>query len=392
MLDMGIGGAQKSLLSFCRELANSNRISEFDIDLMIIMPSGPYFKMLPEKMNVIEPPEELRYLGTRFSLKMLSSGFTIKALLGELSWAIRKKFGLFDDALNLPQRLWANWKNYIPQLEEKYDVAVSYIDGVPNYYVIDKVQANKKILWIHNEYQKQKYDAKFDEEYFQKSDGIITISHRCRKCIEKEFPQYKEKVHVLENISSERYILEQSEIKIGTEFDNYDGNKLLTVARLNRQKGVDLAVEAAALLKRKNFDFRWVILGEGAERQRLEKMIEDYGLAENVLLAGSKENPYVYMKQCDVLVQPSRTEGKSIVLDEAKILCKPIVSTNYTTVSDSINHGENGWVVDMQPDAISEGIILLCTNIRLREQLCANLRKASKGNEEELNKYIETMF
>jgi glycosyltransferase involved in cell wall biosynthesis len=124
----------------------------------------------------------------------------------------------------------------------------------------------------------------------------------------------------------------------------------------------------------------------------LQEKIDGLGLQNRIRLIGARDNPYVYMARCDILVQPSRWEGKSIVLDEAKILSKCIVSTNYTTVFDSLEHGRTGWVVDMTPDAMAEGIMKLCADDKLRQSLCDCLRNQPKGNEEQLRRYIELMF
>ena len=134
------------------------------------------------------------------------------------------------------------------------------------------------------------------------------------------------------------------------------------------------------------------MVGEGAERTLLQKMIDDSGLSQYFQLIGSRENPYAYMAQCDMIVQPSRIEGKSIVLDEAKMLCKPIVVTNYATVRDSITHGENGWVVEMTEQGICDGILQLHKNPQLRELMVENLQNAPKGNEQELEQYVKRMF
>ena len=110
------------------------------------------------------------------------------------------------------------------------------------------------------------------------------------------------------------------------------------------------------------------------------------------MLLGSRENPYPYMKQCDILVQPSRVEGKSIVLDEAKILEKPIVATKYTSVVDSLTHGVTGWIVDMTPEAVARGIADLRQNPQLCQKLRDNLQALPKEDTALLDRYVKIMF
>ena len=390
--DMEIGGAQKSLLSFCQTLAESPVRKEYEVHLMPIKPSGAFYSQIPEYIKVKQPPKELRWLGMRFQPELLKKYFSMRAVVGESLWLIRKKLKIYPKAWNLQQCLWATWKDFIPELNEQYDVAVSYMDGVPNYYAMEKVTAKKKVLWVHSEYQKQGYDPVFDRAYFEASDGLFTISEKCRDCILHEFPQLAHKAHVLENISSHGYITARSRETANTEFAGYTGCKLLSVGRLNAQKGFDMAVEAAKILWDSGVQFLWLVAGEGAERQMLQEKIDAYGLSEQFRLIGARENPYVYMCECDILIQPSRVEGRSIVLDEAKILCKPIVATNYTTVYDTIEHGVNGWIVEMTPEAIARGIMDLRGDEKIRESLCNYLEQCPKGNEKELQKYIDLML
>ncbi len=390
--DMRIGGAQKSLLSFLQSLSASEAGKKYAVDLMVIDPTGPFMQEMPENVRILPPPAELRWAGTALSRSLIQKYFTWRSFFGELGWLVKKRLGKFPKALNLQQKLWLCWERRIPPLEDSYDTVISYMDGIPNYYAVDKVSANKKILWIHSEYQKQGYDARYDCPYFEKAHGIITISESCRQCILQEFPGMENKVYVLENITSHKAVTEKSIAGLCPEFQNADGLKLLTVGRLNPQKGIDLAVQAAAILKQREIPFLWLVAGDGPEYDSLCRLIEDEGLQEQFRLLGSRENPYVYMKACDILVQPSRVEGKSIVLDEAKILEKAIVATNYTTVADSLVHGQTGWVVDMTPQGLAQGILHLWQNPELCGALRENLRALPNSEHILLQRYIDIMF
>lgn len=389
--DMRIGGAQKSLLSFLQSLAAAEPEAA-EIDLLVIDPAGEFYGQVPEFVNLLPPPNALRWLGSAFSKTLLREHFSWGSLYGQCCWLVRKTLKWFPKALNLQQRLWYSWQPRIPEPEAHYDAAIAYMDGVPGYFVMDKVKADKKYLWVHSEYQKQGYDPAFDRVYYEKADGIITISSHCKACISREFPDLTDKIHILENILSSRDILEKSREGDPAEFAGKQCLKLLTVARLNPQKGVDLAVEAAKELQREGVSFLWLVAGDGPERQTLQVQIDTLGLQDCFQLLGSRENPYVYMRCCDILVQPSRVEGRSIVLDEAKILCKPIVAANYTTVSDSLTHGKTGWVTDMTPQALAQGILKLWQDMPLRETLVKNLDALPREDTALLRRYIETMF
>jgi len=389
--NMRIGGAQKSLLAFLQELAASEYAHDYEIHLLVMDPAGEYMQQLPGNVCLITTPE-LRWLGGRVTTGLMRRCFSLRALLGEASWILRRKLSLFPKGLNTEQKLWQSWRPFVPKLDGEYDFAISYMDGPPNYWLTDKVSSRKKVLWVHSEYQKQKYDPAFDRRFFESCDAVVTISDNCRDCIEKEFPQLEGKIHVLENITSALNVIRMGEAFEPEEFGSAMKMKILSVGRLNWQKGFDIAIEAARLLKARDEVFQWFVVGDGPERAQLERQLEESGVSDCFKLLGARENPYPYMKACDILVQPSRVEGRSIVLDEAKVFSKPIVTTNYTTVRDSIEHGRNGWIVDMTPGALCEGIARMMHDEALRQRLTAYLENQPKGNAQELEKYVDLMM
>ena len=185
------------------------------------------------------------------------------------------------------------------------------------------------------------------------------------------------------NIVSPKVINNMSKEKV--EFDNATIN-LVSVGRLNYQKGYDLAIEVCRKLIKKGYDIKWNIIGDGEERTNLEKLIKEYNLEDRFVLLGIKENPYPYVRNADIYVQTSRFEGKSIAIDEAKILNKPILITNFSTAKDQISNGENGLIVDMDIDSIFKGLEILINDENLRNKLTNNLSKEKLGTENEINK------
>lgn len=390
--DMRIGGAQKSLLSFLQSFAAEGHCNEYNVHVLPLNPQGEFLAQIPAGVTVNMPGNTLRWLGQHMSRELLQQHFSLRGLLGEALWVLRKALHLFPKGLNLPQRVWHNWRRVIPGCEEKYDVAIAYMDGTPCYYVMDKVRADKKVLWLHNDYEKVGYEAAFDAPYYAECDALVTISEECRASVCAHHPDQTAKVAVLENITASRMVMEKSRDGVCREYENCSGVKLLTVGRLHDQKGIDIAIGAACELRKMGVDFRWLVAGEGSERKKLEALIAEASLQESFVLMGAKNNPYPYMRECDILVQPSRYEGKSIVLDEAKILSKPIVATAYSTVHDAIVHGETGWIVDMNSEAVARGIQKVYQDHSLREKLINNLNAKQKGNEAELKRYMDLML
>mgnify|MGYP002562761254 CR=1 FL=1 len=165
--------------------------------------------------------------------------------------------------------------------------------------------------------------------------------------------------------------------------------KIMSVGRVEPEKGFDMAVEACNILKKNNFSIKWYIVGDGTERKKLEEKIDKYGLKDTFYILGFKENPYAYLAQGDIYVQPSRFEGKSIAIDEAKIMNMPIVLTNFNTAKYQIDNNKTGVIVDMNAQSLAYGIEKLITNTKLKENLINNLSIKEFGNEEEIDKLYE---
>ena len=200
----------------------------------------------------------------------------------------------------------------------------------------------------------------------------------------RSFSNPKDKVQLLYNIVSAKLIHQIAEEPVTIDTTK---PSLLSIGRLHPQKGFDFAIEAAALLKKHGLNFVWYIIGEGAERTALEQAITKNGLEKHVVLLGIKENPYPYIKQTTIFVQPSRYEGKSIALDEAKLLHKPIVVTNFTTAKDQINHLKNGIICEMDANSLADALTSLLQNESLQNELSLHLSKESLGSEDEIDKF-----
>jgi len=385
MYSMGCGGVEKSLISFLNNMPQDR----WNIDLLVASPHGMYMSQIPEYIHLIENQYELENVTTSLS-KRRKKVCGLNDLVNQIRWLCYSHLKKGNTKENYTESRWKIWGKHIKKLENHYDLAISYWHGTTNYYVIDKVDADKKVLWLHNEFKKLGFDNDYERPYYTKADRIATISQACVDSMVSVYPELKSKMTVLENISSGKTINRLANIiPEGDTFFDFSGFKIVSVGRLMKQKGIDYAIDAAKLLKERGVSFLWYVLGEGELRPLLEAQIAKNGLQREFKLVGIKENPYPYIKASDVFVQPSRFEGKSIALDEAKILCKPILVTNYVTAKASIENGINGLIVDMNPDAISEGVYELVVNEELRQKLIKQLNSEKNSNEDEIEKYIK---
>ncbi|GAB3711957.1 glycosyltransferase [Flavobacterium koreense] len=374
------GGGEKSLVT----LLNCINYEQYDVDLVLFAPKGIFLKQLPKNVKLLYLNDDYKTFTSGLSsaivgfLKQGKLGLAFSRLLYTFKSNVIKNKGKAE------QYSWKYLKKSITSLPKEYDAAIGFLEKSSIYFVVDCVKAKRKIGFIHNDYVKLDLDASFDFPYFEKLNTIATVSEQCVTVLKEVFPTQKDKVELLYNIVSAKLIHQMAEEPIIIDTSK---PSLLSIGRLHPQKGFDIAVEAAALLKKQGLNFVWYIIGEGAERTALEQAITKNGLEKHVVLLGIKENPYPYIKQTTIFVQPSRYEGKSIALDEAKLLHKPIVVTNFTTAKDQINHLKNGIICEMDAISLADALTSLLQNESLQNELSLYLSKESLGSEDEIDKF-----
>lgn len=385
MFGMGCGGAEKSLIS-CLNLLPKDR---WKIDLAIANPHGMYMEQIPEYVHFIDDLYNFENLSTPLEDRRKKvSG--VRDFFNQIIWQVCYPIVKKKSKLSYTELRWKLWGKYIPALPGEYDLAIAYINGIATYYTMEKVKAKKKVVWIHNEFEKMEYNADFQKPFYEEADRIVTISQECVDNFLKVYPEYKNKTIILENISSGETIKNlANNVPLNDSFFSFEGIKIVSVGRLMEQKGYDYAIEAASSLKKRGVKFLWYVLGEGELRKMLEDLIEKNDLKDEFKLVGIKENPFPYVVACDIFAQTSRYEGKSIALDEAKILCKPILLTNYVTAKASVTNGVNGMIVDMNPEAIAEGLYKMSTDQEIKHKFVHQLQSESNSNEVEIKKYID---
>ena len=384
MESMKSGGGERSLLSLLQLIDYDS----YDVDLMLFNPSGLFFGMIPEQVNIIS-------LGKNYESFTLPLVQSVKTFLFKFKPGAAIRRVMYSRAVNgsnLPEleRDRRSWKYLLPVFEKPvagYDAAISYLEGKPNFFVADCVDAKVKIGYIHNDYSKLGLDASGDKILFGKFDRIVTVSDECKKVLEKTFPEFAEKFCVIENITSPK-TLEKMAAEIPEEFAEKNGKKIiLTVGRISQQKGYDIAIDAAEILDKKGYDFKWFSIGKGELQEEFEKKISEKNLNGKFVFLGERANPYPYLSGCDIYAQTSYYEGKSIAVDEAKILAKPIVATKFSTVYDQLEDGETALLAEMDTESVAEKIAQLFDDENLAKTLSENLKKIKLGNEEEIEKF-----
>ncbi|MFN7250059.1 MAG: glycosyltransferase [Anaerobacillus sp.] len=383
MPSLSAGGGEKSLVNLLSQID----YNQYNVDLFLLNHEGIFMEYIPKEVNVLPLPQN--YMNFILPLHKSVSGFMkngkLSLVYNRLMFTMKNK--LYSNTSIKEQYSWRNIRSSLETLEKKYDVAIGFLEKSSTYFCAEKVNATKKVGWVHIDYDKLGMDPKFDGKYFGKLDHIITVSEECSKILKERFPSESEKIRVIYNIVSPNMINKMADQGNETPYSKKENEvTILSIGRLHYQKGFDLAVKACKILVDRGHSLKWHIIGEGDEREKLTKLIKENNLENNLILLGLKSNPYPYIKHADIYAQTSKFEGKSIAIDEAKILQKPIVVTNYSTAKDQILNGNNGLIVEMEDVAIADGIERLIKDHKLREKLKGNLSKECLSTEEEINK------
>lgn len=374
-----MGGAEKSLVSLLKAL-DPNRV---DVDLFLFESGGVLQPEVPQWVNILEADVVTRAMTLElrnYLADVIRSGH-ICAALARIGMTIRARIS------KKPGFGWGMVKKYIPELETHYDVAVGYLEGFTDFFVLDKVKADKKIGWIHIDMTNRKLSPA-EIEYYSRFDEIATISDICRDAFVSHVPAAENKIHILENIVLSQEVIDKADADMEKKWDSGKIN-LVTVGRLDYQKGIDVAAAACKILRDRGVDVSWHVYGKGIMHDQITGYIKENNLENHFILEGMVSNPYPYMKRADLIVQPSRWEGKSIVLDEAKILGKAIVVTDYPSVRDQITDHQTGLITGMEPEAIADGIRKLLADPALKQKLEENAAKEPNRSYRALEQFYQ---
>ena len=365
---LGCAGAEKALLELLKEFPKE----EYEVSLYVLLNQGELISQIPQYVKVLNQnysdvsvlsKEGKKVLNRQIFCRLFQKGAVFKNIPYLLKGLMRmiKCKKVYPDKL-----LWRVMSDGGMKSEDTYDLAVAYLEGGSTYYVHDHVNAKRKIAFLHVDYTHAGYTRKLDKNCYQDFDRIFTVSEEVRNSLERVYPECKERIMVFPNLIDQKGIREKAKEKGGFS-DEYDGWRLLTVGRLTSQKAYEIAIDAMKLLKEKGVQARWYVLGEGELREVLQRQINRLGLEKDFLLLGAVENPYPYYAQCDLYVHATRFEGKSIAVQEAKILGCPILVSDCNGNREQVKDGVDGSVCALTPESVSTKIEELLENEKQRE-------------------------
>lgn len=388
LINMNIGGTEKAFLNMLSELPKD----KFDITVLLLEKYGGFMNSIPSEVEVTyingykELKVETEVPPHKNTISYLRKGKIIKGLglvlINEIS-KLRKDRSLFYKYI---------LKGY-PLLKDEYDVAIAYAGPMDliSYFVIHKINAKKKIQWIHFDISKIGFNKDFAAKIYSKFDKVFIVSNEGRDKLLKLIPGISKRTEVFSNIISPKLVSEQA--TLGKSFiDNFDGIRILTVGRLSAEKGHDIAIKVLAKLIRDGYKVKWYCLGDGHLRNEYEAVIKHYSLENHFILLGASTNPYPFMNDCDIYVQPSRHEGYCLTLAEARCLNKPIVATNFTGAKEQLIDGETGLIVNVDDMEIYKAVRMLIENKEFRKMLSKNLANLKTNSAFEIEKFYNAIF
>jgi glycosyltransferase involved in cell wall biosynthesis len=344
------GGAEKSLISLLPLLD----YSKVQVDLMLVERGGVFEQYVPKGVNVLDFPQSQTLF---FRLGQICFSVLLRVL--------KKRHGA--------EVRWMAMNRVYEDLKKEYDVAVAYQQGFPTYYVAQKVRARKKYAWVNADIKCAGYDEVFNRHFYDSYDWVVPVSDVLCDLMKQTTYVKPQKLFTVYDILNVDLIRQMSLEKV--EGFPCQGITIVTTGRLAPPKNYPLAVETAALLKKKGIDFIWYFVGEGSERGHIEELIRSNALKEQVKLVGMTPNPYPYMAMADVYVQTSSFEGFGLTLNEARILHRPVVSTNFPVVYNQIKDGENGLIAEMTPESVADKILMIVNDEALRNRLIEATKK-----------------
>lgn len=349
------GGAEKSLISLLPLLD----YSQVDVDLLMFKRGGVFEKYVPQQVRVI-------------SHRLYGSGFVdrLSQRLHQMcfSWNLR-----FGKKRHGAETHWRAMHQAVMPLEGQYDVAIAYQQGMPTFFLATKVNAVKKVAWINADVLAAGYDMDYCKQFYDKMDAVVAVSQKLFDLLSVRASWMQDKLHCVYDIINPEVVRTLAQEQVTDMNPVGAALSIVTVGRLTKPKNHLLALDAAHILKDNGLDFKWYFVGEGEMRTALEQRITDLGLAENVILLGLKENPYPYMAKADVYVQTSAFEGFGMTIAEAKMLHRPVVSTNFDVIHDQIVDHQNGLIADMTPQSVAEKILELMADEELRGSISKSL-------------------
>lgn len=393
-ITMNCAGTEKAFLSLLGEID----FSRYDVDLLLAKKEGLLLEQIPKEVNVIGGMKyaDMFLLSGKNAVKTILRCFCTRpaALLSVVPYFFKILFVPKKRSFTAT-RMWCRLLKYFKSFNEEfgtddveYDAAIAFWGDRTMFYMCDKVKAGRKIAWLHFDYAHPPRDDELYLNYFRQCDYIVNVSAACHEALVKKLPEIAGKCVIMENIRSPRQLVELSLWGDSFKDRTFDGIRILSVMRICEQKGYDFIVPVLKRLLEEGYNVRWYIIGGGDEEAvvRMKVSAVDNNVADRLILLGTTDNPYAYIRDTDIFALPSRYEGKPITVEEAKMFCKPIAVTDYLSADEQLEGGKLGVIGGSGEEGIYRALKKLLDSKSLREELTLECAKRDFGNQSEINK------
>lgn len=387
--NMKIGGAESSLLG----LLKSIDYNKYRVDLLLLDPVGELLSMLPAEVKLLTNYNEYNLLlkPIKDVVKQGKFGVSIARIKGKIKAnKENRKLNNSGDLCYLTKQYSHKYSiKHLPKIEGKYDIGISFID--PHYILQEKVNAKVKLGWLHTDFSRINVASGDDLKMWSACDYIVSVSDACKSSFDKKYPQLKEKSIVIENILPKDFVVKQSlKLDVSNEMKvNNNEIKICSVGRFSDAKNFDNVPKITKLILDSGCKIKWFLIGYGSNEVLIKEKIKEEGMEDNVIILGKKNNPYPYIKECDIYVQPSRYEGKAVTVREAQMLNKPVVITKFSTSRSQLKDGIDGIIVSLDNEGCARGIIDLIRDKNLQNKLIENTKENDYSNMKEVQKIYD---
>ena len=380
---LNCGGVETALLALLNVL---NR-ELYDITLLLLKENGTFHDQIPKDIKVSTIPLPKHEHGIFYGKKEILKYHIKKKQFWEIPYFLihNLKYSITENRTQ-NALYFKKIANNINEFPEKFDLAIDYFGYATftTFYVAEKVQAKIKISWLHSILSR--YQPLSFEKWYAKMDVIFACSKMVKEDFDILFPNIK-KTALFYNIISPEEIRIKANSGSGFE-DDFHGIRILTVGRVCHEKGADIALFVFKRLIMENYNIRWYMIGPYTEEElkQLSQHLSTEQEKENFILMGIRKNPYRYMEQCDIYVQPSRYEGYCTTTNEARILRCPIVTTNVSGSQEQFIDGKTGFIAEKSIEDIFQKIKILLDQPDLRNHFKQNLQNINCDTREYIKK------
>ena len=383
--NLRVGGVERSLLGLLEAL----RPDVCHVTLFLNSHDGEFMGMLPPHVRLLPAAPEYNDLDRPIRRVLFSRRPWIACarLLAKLVTTTKGLLGLQGDLAPRAARYCLPFMSRVPG---HYDLAIGFLK--PHEMLLHKVSATQKAAWIHTDYSKVEtgVDVSFELECWDNFDKIVAVSDGVANIFTQVFPSLTDKVITIENILSASMVRKEARaFDVSVEMPRAVGvTRLCSVGRFTYAKGFDLAIEACGLLRAAGRNVCWYLIGYGSDEPVLRLKIQQLGLEDSFIILGKKVNPYPYMAECDIYVQPSRYEGKSVCVREAQMLGKTVLIADFPTAAAQLEDGADGLIAPGSPQGMTAGISRLMDDPVLSARLAQCAQSRNYDNLSEATKVV----